>query len=326
MVQSIVDFFNKIVDSVKPDYILYGAAGLTLAIFFIVLFCAAGAAKFKKAAAETVAYLKSNTGTEQLDERMEKFPKAVRGAWKNYRASNNAAVAVYLPQNICVDSGSSGKLAAMHYFFGVLATAALAFLLNILIWVRIGFAMSYVSSGEAVAPLIVLILGVILTVVLHCVNKSRYNKAVAAYNDLIGTLNNYLPGAGGGAVLALPVGTTVLSETYDSASGAPEFKTEEKPEPEVKAEPAAAPAEHTAPAAPPPVFVPQYYGPQTPEKEDIIVQIERITAAGASKQTMLEVAKLLQAERAKAENKTPEQQKRLNAALATLLKAISSAN
>lgn len=59
--------------------------------------------------------------------------------------------------------------------------------------------------------------------------------------------------------------------------------------------------------------------------DDVIAQIEKIDRDGAPRETMREVATLLQRERAKPENKTPEQQRRLNEALAALLKAMSSA-
>lgn len=59
--------------------------------------------------------------------------------------------------------------------------------------------------------------------------------------------------------------------------------------------------------------------------DEVIAQIDKIDREGATRETMREVATLLQKERAKPENKTPEQQKRLNEALSKLLKAMSSA-
>lgn len=58
----------------------------------------------------------------------------------------------------------------------------------------------------------------------------------------------------------------------------------------------------------------------------VIARIRKITQEGASLAEMKEVALQLQKERAKPENKTPEQQRKLNEALAALLKAMSSAN
>ncbi len=60
--------------------------------------------------------------------------------------------------------------------------------------------------------------------------------------------------------------------------------------------------------------------------DDVIARIEQINREGAPLATMKEVALALQQERAKPENKTPEQQRKLNEALASLLKAMSSAN
>lgn len=60
--------------------------------------------------------------------------------------------------------------------------------------------------------------------------------------------------------------------------------------------------------------------------DDVIARIEKIDREGAPRETMREVATLLQKERAKPENKTPEQQKKLNEALSKLLKAMSAAS
>lgn len=60
--------------------------------------------------------------------------------------------------------------------------------------------------------------------------------------------------------------------------------------------------------------------------DDVIARIEQIDREGAPRETMREVAALLQKERAKPENKNPEQQKKLNDALSKLLKAMSAAS
>ena len=60
--------------------------------------------------------------------------------------------------------------------------------------------------------------------------------------------------------------------------------------------------------------------------DEVIARIETIKRDGAPIATMKEVALMLQKERAKPENKTPEMQRKLNEALASLLKAMSSAN
>lgn len=64
----------------------------------------------------------------------------------------------------------------------------------------------------------------------------------------------------------------------------------------------------------------------TSSADDVIARIEKINREGAPRETMREVATLLQKERAKPENKTPEQQKKLNEALSKLLKAMSAAS
>lgn len=60
--------------------------------------------------------------------------------------------------------------------------------------------------------------------------------------------------------------------------------------------------------------------------DEVIARIDQIEREGASREAMREVATQLQKERAKPENKTPEQQKRLNEALSKLLKAMSAAS
>lgn len=64
----------------------------------------------------------------------------------------------------------------------------------------------------------------------------------------------------------------------------------------------------------------------TSSADEVIARIETIKREGAPITAMKEVALALQKERAKPENKTPEMQRKLNEALAALLKAMSSAN
>lgn len=87
----------------------------------------------------------------------------------------------------------------------------------------------------------------------------------------------------------------------------------------------------TQPAAPAAYAAPQPAAPAAPyaevrpvvPEEDVVARIDRISREGAPLSVMREVALLLQQERAKPENKTPEQQRRLNEALSKLLKAMS---
>lgn len=57
--------------------------------------------------------------------------------------------------------------------------------------------------------------------------------------------------------------------------------------------------------------------------DEIIRKINEVRTNGASIQTMQQIAMLLQKEREKKENKTVAQQRRLNEALAELLRAMS---
>lgn len=75
---------------------------------------------------------------------------------------------------------------------------------------------------------------------------------------------------------------------------------------------------------PQPQPVVQNAGPSS--ADEVIARIEQIDREGAPRETMREVASLLQKERQKPENKTPEQQKKLNEALSKLLKAMSAAS
>lgn len=82
-------------------------------------------------------------------------------------------------------------------------------------------------------------------------------------------------------------------------------------------------AQPTQPQTPPQAAQAQPAGNSS--VDDVIAKIEQIDREGAPRETMREVATLLQKERAKPENKTPEQQRRLNEALSKLLKAMSAA-
>ena len=312
VIDKIAELFGSFADYIKADYILYGAGGLIALVFIAALLLGGYAAKFRRKADAASSYLKSNAGTGGFDRRMEALPKPASEAWKKFRASEDAVPADYFTRSVCLDNHVKRGSAKNYLFFAVI-TALVAFFLNLLILTD--------PARQIVTPLAALLLGVIFALILGAVRKSGYNKAAAAYEELKACINAYLPQILNekGPTFALPEGATVHPETYS------------EPEPEFKpAEPG-----YGSPAkaywqqnddwgqAPKPAAAFPYADPQ---KEDVVAQIERITASGASKQTMLDVAKLLQAERAKAENKTPEQQRRLNAALATLLRAISAAN
>lgn len=86
-----------------------------------------------------------------------------------------------------------------------------------------------------------------------------------------------------------------------------------QPQPQVVQQQQAKPQQQAAPAG-------------SSSVDDVIAQIEKIDRDGAPRETMREVAQLLQRERNKPENKTPEQQRRLNEALSKLLKAMSAAS
>ncbi len=337
MIQRIIDFFNGIVSGLNADYVLYGAAGLAVLMFIIMLIVPGYAPRFSNAAKKTTAYLKQNTGTDSLDDRMDAFDKPVRGAWKNYRACSNGTVPLYLTQSVCVDTpfaNGGGRNRARNYFVITAFIAVISFLLNLLI-----IKGAVITAGEFIAPAAALILGAVFALILAAVQKARYKKALGAYQDLVSCLIAYMP-SDNKITLALPVGATVHPEA--AAEPAPEnegqmkfgdsqiYYGEEKKEPPVSGVYAPTPFTPPVYAGYAPKTEPPAYSAQRPYaepvKEDVVAQIERITATGASKQTMLEVAKLLQAERAKTENKSPEQQRRLNSALATLLKAISDTN
>ncbi len=101
-------------------------------------------------------------------------------------------------------------------------------------------------------------------------------------------------------------------------------KAREEAMAQMRAQQAAAQAQAQAQQTPPP---PPPVQPQAAPSsaDDVIARIEQIDREGAPRETMREVATLLQKERAKPENKTPEQQRRLNEALSKLLKAMSAA-
>ena len=85
-------------------------------------------------------------------------------------------------------------------------------------------------------------------------------------------------------------------------------------------------AAQAQPAQPNPAPAQAATSAATSSADEVIARIETIKREGAPITTMKEVALALQKERAKPENKTPEMQRKLNEALAALLKAMSSAN
>lgn len=114
-------------------------------------------------------------------------------------------------------------------------------------------------------------------------------------------------------------------ETVDQESEA-EFRKRAREEAlaQARAQQAAQRAQQAAPQQPTPQPAAAPAGGSS--VDEVIARIEQIERDGAPRETMREVATLLQKERAKPENKTPEKQKKLNEALSKLLKVMTAAS
>lgn len=294
MIDALNKMYGKIADKITPDiilYILFGLVGLVFIVSLIVALSNKERRMFKRGA-KTVA----------AGGHADEMPPSVARAFRRAQTLGRSP-ADFLSLEGCVTApyraSAMSRLGRINFcatlfiaFFGaMLCAAAEARLYGAVIeswaeWQTVYMGLPILLAGGGLLSLIAAIIG-----------AASYRSSVKAYNSMMEKLNaEYMT--------ATPAATP--AETAPAAP-APAFE----PDTHVTFRPAATPAETEARAAAMP-------------EEDVVARIDRISREGAPVSVMREVALLLQQERAKPENKTPEQQRRLNEALSKLLKAMSN--
>ena len=358
--------------SLAPDIWLYAMLALVVAAFIAALVAGLVAGEFVK----TKAVMKSAVARPATAlAALKKLPASVKTQYKNARMGN-IKPSVLLTKQVCVDEPYKRSLVSKVWLVTLLATvfaAAMAWCLIPLSKIETGAAddiagqiaaAAQAQSYMYIAPLVVLIVGGLFTVIGGIIGKAVYSGAVKLYGKFMPVIDGDQRAVEAGQAYSEPQ-NQAYAEPQSQAYAEPQQQAAyaepqqaydqaqpvyEQPQSQAYAEPQqqAAYAEPAQPVrqesdeefrrrAREEAIVqaraqqaqaqaqarPQTAGSST--VDDVIAQIDKIEREGAPRETMREVATLLQKERAKPENKTPERQKQLNEALSKLLKAMSGA-
>lgn len=368
--------------SLAPDIWLYAMLALVVVAFIAALVAGLVAGEFVK----TKAVMKSAVARPATAlAALKKLPASVKTQYKNARMGN-IKPSVLLTKQVCVDEPYKRSLVSKVWLVTLLATvfaAAMAWCLIPLSKIETGAAddiagqiaaAAQAQSYMYIAPLVVLIVGGLFTVIGGIIGKAVYSGAVKLYGKFMPVIDGDQRAVEAGQAYSEPQNQAYAEpqsqayaepqqqyaepqQAYDQAQPVYEQPQQTYAEPQqayaepqqqaTYAEPAqpvrqesdeefrrrareeamaqarAQQAQAQAQAQAQTQARPQTAGSST--VDDVIAQIDKIEREGAPRETMREVATLLQKERAKPENKTPERQKQLNEALSKLLKAMSGA-
>lgn len=289
----------KMLEHVRPDVLTYILLGVLALAFLIAVLAGLGDGETKK----FLRGVRRLTKGAPSDRIAEKMNEPVRAAFRRARATGRQPVDC-LRESDCVIAPYRASLlprAAAVVFFTTLFLTAACYLLS-----------SY-ARQLMIAAILLLVCGGVLSIAAAVIGRIRLRRLRAAYRKFVILLSDtplqfkteIAQPAAAPAETAAPENPYSAYEAYES------FDRAAKPAPEPQ--PWAA-SDGTA-GQPVVASVPE---------EDVVTRIDRISREGAPMHVMREVALLLQQERAKPENRTPDRQRQLNEALSKLLKAMSS--
>lgn len=293
MFETITKWFTQLAEKMTADqigYTLLGALGLVFVVSLIVALASRERRKFRKGARRLIAAEGKNAAAC-----IRTMPQAVVSAF-NRAETLGGNPADFMSAEACVSVpyrvSAMSKLAFINFcstiFLAVLGQSLVAY------W--------DILATPVNVTLLILICGAVLTFAAAIIGAVSYRNSMRDYTGFV-------------AVLSRAYADRIPAPAVQPAAYAPVA-----PQPAVTQP--AAPAAYAAPQPAAPAAPYAEVRPVVPE-EDVVARIDRISREGAPLSVMREVALLLQQERAKPENKTPEQQRRLNEALSKLLKAMS---
>lgn len=339
-------------------YILLAVVGLSFIVTLIVGLLTGNLKAIKSVMKTAIATPQAAVAA------LKKLPVSVKAQYKNARMSN-LKPSVLVTESVCVGEPYKHSLISKLWLITFIATVICA-------------GIGYVSApfaedgglGMFISPLMILIVGGLLTLVGGIVGKCVYSGAVKTYAKFVPVLDGDVTVGAGPQQPAYsePQATAYAGQAQQEYTAEPQAEyvsaqEQVTPEPVYAAEPQAQPIYEEPPVMATPQESDEEIRRRAREEalararaaqaeqqaqaaqaarayaqaqaqtasssssaDSVIAQIEKIDREGAPRETMREVATLLQKERAKPENKTPEQQKRLNEALSKLLKAMSAAS
>lgn len=304
MLETLNKYIVKLLEHVRPDVLTYILLGVLALAFFIAVFAGVGDGEMKRFRRGVRRLMKG----EPADRVAEKMNEPVRAAFRRARTTGKQPVDC-LRESDCVIAPYRASLlprAANIVFFTTLFLTVLSYLLLLY------------ASEMLVATILLLVCGGVLTVTAAVIGRIRLRTLRKAYRRFVARLSDmplqFKPDAG-----------------KSFAAGMESAEPEESPYSAYEAyesfNQAAMPVHETQPrnsSAPADGYVSEQSVIASVPEEDVVTRVDRISREGAPMSVMREVALLLQQERAKPENRTPDRQRRLNDALSKLLKAMSS--
>lgn len=308
MFETITKWFTQLAEKMTADqigYTLLGALGLVFVVSLIVALGSRERRKFRKGARRLIAAEGKNAAAC-----IKTMPQAVVSAF-NRAETLGGNPADFMSAEACVSVpyrvSAMSKLAFINFcstiFLAVLGQSLVAY------W--------DILATPANVTLLILICGAVLTFAAAIIGAVSYRNSMRDYTGFVAVLSRAYADRKPASVSA-PAATADAQFVPPAPAVQPVAYAPVAPQPAAPA----APAAYTAPQPAAPAAPYAEVRPVVPE-EDVVARIDRISREGAPLSVMREVALLLQQERAKPENKTPEQQRRLNEALSKLLKAMS---
>lgn len=370
MLKEIYKLFSEQL-SLEPDLWLYAMLGVVVLAFVITLIVGLASGEFiKTKSVMKLAVAKPATALAAL----KKLPASPKTLYKNARMGNTKP-SVLLTKQVCVDEPYKHSFISKVWRVTLIATvfaAAMAWCLIPLAkssvdlsavesaedLAALQLAMAQEQSYMYIAPLMVLIVGGIFTVIGGIIGKCAYSSAVKLYGKFMPVIDGDQRAVEAGQAFSEPQkqvyeeAQNVYAEpqapyaeaqpVYDEPQAVygepqaayaepqpvvtPQQESEEDFRKRAREEALARAREQQAQAQAQAQAQPQARAQATSSSVDAVVaRINQIEREGATREAMRDVATQLQKERAKPENKTPERQKQLNDALSKLLKAMSGA-
>lgn len=311
MFETITKWFTQLAEKMTADqigYTLLGALGLVFVVSLIVALGSRERRKFRKGARRLIAAEGKNAAAC-----IKTMPQAVVSAF-NRAETLGGNPADFMSAEACVSVpyrvSAMSKLAFINFcstiFLAVLGQSLVAY------W--------DILATPANVTLLILICGAVLTFAAAIIGAVSYRNSMRDYTGFVAVLSRAYADRKPASVSAPAAAPADAQFVPPAPAVQPVAYAPVAPQPAVTQP--AAPAAYAAPQPAAPAAPYAEVRPVVPE-EDVVARIDRISREGAPLSVMREVALLLQQERAKPENKTPEQQRRLNEALSKLLKAMS---
>ena len=345
MIKYVSGLFEKIAGKLNADTVLYVFLGLLVIVFVALVLLGGGEfSRIKRGESKLIKKLRGkNDGADMIKSDMEKMPDRIKKSYEKAGELNVFPATVMTVEN-CVLTPYSACILRSLCVVTLIVTAVLDALL-------LSYG-SVVFEGKTayVAVAVLTLAGTVLAVIGAVIARLSLKNAIKTHEKFLETLDSKagvlketaVPVAAGdngfSPASVIDFDTVTAPETEEERAEEEnkvvmtdfsEDDTEEESvevfEPTVETEPVPElTAEETEEEDEPIVF--NSGSPVDPEYEDVLTRVEKISRDGATVEEMKEVAALLERERMKPENRTPEGKRKLDEAFASLLRSVTRAS